>query len=47
MTKFAVTMTLPSSTMKITGLRISPRGSSLVNDEPMAARTISRVNRLC
>jgi hypothetical protein len=47
MTKFAVTMTLPTSTMKITGLRISVRGSSLRNEAPMAAKTISRVKRLC
>ena len=47
MKKIAVVMTLPSSTMKITGLRTSVRGSSLRNESPIAARTISRVKRLC
>ena len=47
MTKIAVTMTLPSSTMKITGLRTSVRGSSFRKESPdRRARTISRVNRL-
>ena len=40
--KIAVVITLPSSTMKMTGLRKSVRGSSFPNESPIAARTISR-----
>ena len=41
--KMTVVITLPSSTMKMTGLRIRVRGSTLTNELPIAAKTISFV----
>ena len=41
--KMTVVMTLPISTMNMTGLRKSVRGSSLRNESPIAAKTMSRV----
>ena len=46
MRKIAETTMLPSSTMKMTGLRTSVRGSSLTNESRIALVTISRVKRL-
>ena len=45
--KIAVVMTLPSSTMKMTGLRKSVLGSSLRNESPIAAKTMSREKMRC
>ena len=45
-TKIAETMTLPSSTMKMTGLWNWVRGSSFLKESVIAVATISRVNRL-
>ena len=41
--KITVVITAPSSTMKMTGFRISVRGSSFRNESPIAPRTISFV----
>ena len=42
LTKMPVVMTLPISTMNITGLRTCSRGSSFGNDARIDERTISR-----
>ena len=44
--KIAVVTTLPISTMKMTGLRKSVRGSSFRNESSIAAKTMSRVKML-
>jgi hypothetical protein len=46
MKKIAVVITLPSSTMNMTGLRIWLRGSSFGNESRIAARTSSREKML-
>ena len=45
-TKIPVVMTLPSSTMNITGFRTCERGSSFGNESRIAARTSSREKTL-
>ena len=45
--KIAVVITLPSSTMKMTGLRKSVRGSSFRNESEIAAKTVAREKMLC
>ena len=45
--KIAVVITLPTSTMKMTGFRKSVRGSSFRNESQIAAKTVAREKMLC